>query len=337
MDPTVAIVIPNRNDSAYLVECLDSILAQSVMPDQVIVVDDQSTDGSVAIMRSKLAGVPGATILKNPTRLGTMGALNAGLDRARSDYVLFLSSNDYVEKGLVQRAKAGIARAGAPGVWSAMVWEVGAQGQGKRLYPSPVIAFDDACLTPHQCIRLAGSIGHWFTGTTLMYHRESLLDIGRFDSAFLGLGDMLAALTIASRKGAAFAPAPLAVMRQHEGGLMWRTLTDLPQLDTILARMESTGAALSPSLFDRRFCDLMSRRIRFTAIRALRSDRWMDHCSRWQGLRYRLLGRIAPLLRGHRRLQLAAAFLLLRPLRDALAIVWYRYLGASWVISRQPK
>lgn len=337
MDPTVAIVIPNRNDSTYLVECLDSILAQSAMPDQVIVVDDQSTDDSVAIMRSKLAGVPGATIVENPMRLGTMGALNAGLDRARCDYVLFLSSNDYVERDLVRRAKAGIARAGAPGVWSAMVWEVDAQGKCKRLYPSPVISPSDSSLSPEECVRLANRVGHWFTGTTLMFHRLSLLDIGRFDGAYLGLGDMLAALTIASRKGAAFTPAPLAVMRQHAGGLMWRTLTDLPQLDTILSRMESAGAALSPSLFDRRFCSLMSRRIRFTAIRALRSDRWMEHCGRWQGLRYRLLGRLAPLLRGHRRLQLAMAFLLLRPLRDVFAIVWYRYFGASWVMSRQPK
>lgn len=335
MIPTIAVIIPNRNDSAYLVKCLDSILAQDVAPDEIIVVDDQSTDDSLEVIQKKLLNIAGAKIVVNPVCLGTMGALNEGLKYVTSEYVLFLSSNDYVENGIFERAKSGIAAAGSPGVWSAMVWLVDEHGNHLHLYPSPVVALSDAFFPPEKCIRLAKTLGHWFTGTTLIYHRETLRKIGGFDIAYQGMGDLLAALTVASLKGAAFSPEPLGVMRQHEGGLMWRTITDLTGLDAILAKMESTGAQLSPALFTSEFCDVMRRRIRFTAIRASRDNEWLTHACFWHGYRYRLLGRVSCLFGKHRKLQLAFAFLLLRPPFDLIAIIWYRFFGRFFVLSKR--
>lgn len=334
MTSTIAVVIPNRNDAAYLRKCLDSVLALDVPPDQIIVVDDQSTDDSLEVMRQKLGGIEGAHIVVNPVCLGTMGALNEGLKHVTSDYVLFLSSNDYLEQGIFARAKSGIAAAGTPGVWSAMVWVVDEDGRHLHMYPSPVVSLHDAFLPPARCIRLAQTLGHWFTGTTLVYHRETLQAIGGFDTAYQGMGDMLAALTIASLKGAAFSPEPLGVMRQHAGGTMWRTMTNLPGLDAILARMMNTGPGQSRALFRPQFSDLMQRRVRFTALRTIPDKSWLAHAASWRGWRYRLLCRLVPLLGSHRKLQLAVAFMLLRPPFDAIAILWYRFLGRLFVLSR---
>ena len=335
MTPTIAVVIPNRNDSAYLVKCLDSVLSQDVPPDQIIVVDDQSTDDSLDVIQKKLFNVAGARIVVNPTCLGTMGALNEGLKHVTSEYVLFLSSNDYLENGIFERAKSCIAAAGSPGVWSAMVWVVDESGNHLHLYPSPVVALTDTFFPPDKCIRLAKTVGHWFTGTTLIYHRDTLKKIGGFDISYRGLGDLLAALTVASLKGAAFSPEPLGVMRQHEGGLMWRTITDLPGLDVILAKMENSGSKLSPALFTAEFCDVMKRRIRFTAIRASHNNEWLTHAGSWQGYRYRLLSKVSRLFGKYRKLQLTFAFLLLRPPLDLIAIIWYRFLGRFFVLLRR--
>lgn len=337
MTPTVAVVIPNRNDAGPLRECLDSVLNQDVVPDQVIVVDDQSSDDSRAVIQEKLGGFAGAQAIFNPTRLGTMGALNMGLSCATCDYVLFLSSNDYLINGIFRRAKSRIATDGFPGVWSAMVWSVDENGQRRRLYPSPVVAWRDTCLSPATCIRLAKSVGHWFTGTTLLYHRRTLQAIGGFDTTYEGLADMFAALTIASIKGASFSPEPLGVMRRHAEGLMWRTSNNLAGLDKILERLFAKGPKLSPQLFTPGFCDLMQRRVRFTAIRTFRDNGWHPHARTWKGRRYRWLSRISPVWGSNRNLQLLTAFLLLRPVRDALAIIGYRLLGAAVVAARKRK
>lgn len=333
--PTIAIVIPNRNDASYLKRCLDSVIQQTVLPDQIVVVDDQSTDDSMAVIRDKLGHITGVTIISNAVCLGTMGALNVGLAHTDADYVLFLSSNDFVESGIVERAKTCIGNTGLPGVWSALVSVVDETDKRMHVYPTPIVALEDAYLSPVECIRLANKVGHWFAGTTLMYRRDTLTTIGGFNTTYLGLGDLIAALTIASLEGAAFSPEPLAVIRPHPGGLMSRTLSDLPALDVLLGRIWQDGKVASPALFTTAFCQLMERRLRFTAMRASNDGAWMKHLGVWHGLRYRLLS-LAITLVGRARLPaLLFAFLLLRPVGDIFAIIWYRFGAATILRFRQ--
>ena len=330
--PTIAIVVPNRNDARYLTRCLDSILHQTVAPDQLLVIDDQSSDDSVWVMREKLAGVSFATILSNETCLGTMGTLNVGLQHANTDYVLFLSSNDLVEIDLIRHAKTCISQAGSPGVWSARVSVVDEDDRRIGVYPTPVVTLKDAYLPAADCIRLSRRVGHWFTGTTLMYRREALVAIGGFNAAYLGLGDLVAALTIAGLEGAAYSPEPLAVIRPHPGGLMSRTLSDLPRLDALLEKIWRDGRVVAPALFTPAYCSLMERRIRFTAIRTLGSvASWADHLGAWRGFRYRLLAFFVALCGRAQLPSLFFAFILLRPVRDITAILWYRFIKARFL------
>src|SRR5512141_2958640 len=90
--PSIAVIVPNWNDARYLPRCISSILDQEVAPDELILVDDQSSDDSVAVMRSLIANRPGVQLIENPVNLGVNGALDEGLKRSRSEYVLFLSS-----------------------------------------------------------------------------------------------------------------------------------------------------------------------------------------------------------------------------------------------------
>ena len=54
MKPTIAVVIPNYNDSNSLKQCLDSVYKLDSVPDQVLVVDDQSTDNSLNVINEWL-------------------------------------------------------------------------------------------------------------------------------------------------------------------------------------------------------------------------------------------------------------------------------------------
>lgn len=334
--PSITVVIPNRNDAVPLRKCLASVRALDVPPDEVVIVDDCSTDDSCEIIRDAIRDMPTATLVVNERWSGTMASLNEGLRRATSDYVLFLSSNDLLQNGIFRHAKTCLQRHGWPGVWSALVMSVDAEGNGQRLYPSPVISRDDHYLSPESCIRLAHRLGHWFTGTTLLYNREELTKLGGFDPAYQGLADMIAALSLASLRGASFSPQSFGIMRMHEGGLMWRTLIDLPGLDVILQKMSRDGAVVSPALFSAAYSDLMTRRVRFTAIRTIPDLSWMDHARGWSGARYRVVVKAAGMLGNWRPLVLLIAFVSLRPAMDILAILWYRF-GANWLIRAAPR
>jgi Glycosyl transferase family 2 len=332
--PGIAVIVPNRNDSRYIARSIRSILEQQDPPDELIVVDDQSTDNSVALIRSLIAGQSRARLIENPVNLGTYGALDEGLKIAHSEYVLFLSANDFVLPGIFARARSCLARHPGAGLWSAMGWLVDEEDRLIRLDLSPVIALRDGYFSPAQCVRLAHRLGNWFTGSTLIYHRETLDAAGRFDPAYMGWSDLLTAFIIASRRGAAYSPAPLGTFRVHSGGNLSRTLADSSNIEAILERLQVRGPALAPGLFTRQFLERTAARFRFAAVRAAKGGNIPNIASRYSGFRRLALNRIGQMLPPRfRRVRVAATFFILRPF-DLLPTLWNRLFGGAVILLR---
>ena len=100
---TFTAVVPNYNDSAALPIALDSILAQTSPYDEIIVVDDASTDNSREIIESYVAQHPGLIkFIQNEKNLGVIGAINVGMDAATSEFLIMCSSNDWYNEREVE-------------------------------------------------------------------------------------------------------------------------------------------------------------------------------------------------------------------------------------------
>ena len=92
-----SICIPNYNYEAYLGRTLDSVLGQSHRDLEVLVSDNASTDGSVALVRGKDDGR--ITVSVNPCNVGFAGNLDRAARLARGDVMLMLSSDDLMRPG----------------------------------------------------------------------------------------------------------------------------------------------------------------------------------------------------------------------------------------------
>jgi hypothetical protein len=332
--PGIAVIVPNRNDSRYLPRCIRSILEQGDPPDELIVVDDQSTDNSVAVIRSLIAGRQGARLIENPVNLGTYGAVDEGLKITRSEYVLFLSSNDFVLPGIFARARSCLARHPGAGLWSAMGSLVDEEDRLIRPQLAPLIALRDAYFSPEQCVRLAHRFGNWFFPPTVIYHRDTLEAAGRFDPAYLGLSDLLTALIVASRRGAAYSPAPLGTLRIHSGGNFSRTMADSANVEAILDRLHERGPALAPGLFTSGFLERTAFRFRFAVVRASKGGNIPNIAARYSGFRRFALNRIERMLPPtFHRARVALTFFVLCPF-DMLPTLWNRLLGAAVILLR---
>jgi glycosyltransferase involved in cell wall biosynthesis len=86
----VSCIVPCFNGERFLGEALDSILAQTHQPLEIIVVDDGSTDGSGALVRR----YGDAVRYHRQPNGGPAAACNAGLARATGEYVAFLEQDD---------------------------------------------------------------------------------------------------------------------------------------------------------------------------------------------------------------------------------------------------
>jgi glycosyltransferase involved in cell wall biosynthesis len=89
----VDVVIPVRDGEAYLVDCLDSVIAQSRKARAIIVVDDGSTDSTLKILTDYALRCPALEIVRG-TGSGVSRARNLGLARCRAPFVAFLDADD---------------------------------------------------------------------------------------------------------------------------------------------------------------------------------------------------------------------------------------------------
>jgi hypothetical protein len=332
MVPSIAVIVPNWNDARYLPRCLRSLLEQEVGPDELIVVDDQSTDDSVAVIQSLLAGNPRTQLVINPVNMGANRTVNESLGRARSEYVLLLSANDFVLPGIFAHAKACLARTPGVGLWSALSWLVDENDRTIRLHPSAIVALDDDHLPPERCVKLAYRLGNWFTGSTVIYHRATLQAAGGFHPGYGAPSDLFTALTIASLKGAAYSPVPYAAIRIHASSYSSRALNDLEGLDAMLERLRTRGASLSPELFSESFLERTTARFWFAAVRASGGGFISEVAARTTGWRCRALRAVDQLISARLSIaRIGLAFLILRPF-DISATLWNRALG--WAVVR---
>jgi glycosyltransferase involved in cell wall biosynthesis len=104
--PDVSIIVPARNEEANLAACLESLIAQTGVAFEIIVVDDASSDRTPEIARS-FAGVRVISLLPDPPPANWTGknnALVAGAKSARAEWLLFTDADTVHLPGSLARA-----------------------------------------------------------------------------------------------------------------------------------------------------------------------------------------------------------------------------------------
>ncbi len=114
---SISIVVPSFNQAEYLDECLTSAYNQTVAPDEIIVVNDGSTDNSLEIaeryMFKSLPGMESPVRVINQVNKGLPSARNTGIMNATSDYILFLDADDMLEEHAIEHLTSAIQQTNA--------------------------------------------------------------------------------------------------------------------------------------------------------------------------------------------------------------------------------
>lgn len=272
MNPSVAVVIPNYNDAKYLSRAVRSVMNQSVAADEVIVVDDCSTDDSMETIRALAAEFPALRAIRHEVNQGVYGAIATGRAATASEYVMFVAANDFLLQGLMARAKDCLTLHPGVGLWSSMGWLVDEEDQLLGPIAISVPAMHERYFSPLQCRELAHRFGNWFAGPSVVYNKKLMESVGAFNPDYRGLADLVCALMVAARAGAIFSPEPLAVVRMHSGSYLSSTFAQAKSLIEILDTLSRNAPLVAPELFDAPFIERSIRRFVFAAINNSRAQ-----------------------------------------------------------------
>ncbi len=208
--PTLSVVIPNYNHAQYLPINLRAILSQSRLPDEVIVVDDASTDNSLEVLAAFEREHPRLRVIRNEVNRGAEFALNRGTDEATSDYVFWSGADDYVKPGFVEKSMKLLARHPQ----AALCCTVGDwvdETVGLNPHMGARMGAKPAFFTPDDLVRLETQSRLFISSNSVIFRRDLLLGSGGMRSALKWHSDWFLIHALAFRHGICFVPEPLAV------------------------------------------------------------------------------------------------------------------------------
>lgn len=113
-DPLLSLVVPVYGVEDYVGDCLDSIIHATGFSKfcELIIVDDGSKDGSMAIVEERCRGVPNVTIIRQ-ANAGLGAARNTGIEHARGLYLWFVDSDDEISSDAIITLATRIDRFGS--------------------------------------------------------------------------------------------------------------------------------------------------------------------------------------------------------------------------------
>lgn len=172
---TISVIVCAHNEEAFLGSCLHSLLAQTRPPDEIVVVNNDSTDRTGEIARS----IKGVVVVDEPRR-GLVIARERGRSVARSDLLVFVDADCRAPLAWLSRIERRFVRSGAlvalSGTYRFYDWD----WCGRTL-----IGLYDVTLGPatHVLVKYILRIGVVFYGGNFAVRREALAQIGGFDTS----------------------------------------------------------------------------------------------------------------------------------------------------------
>lgn len=113
MIPTVSVLIAAYQAESFVEEAVRSALSQAMVAVEVVVVDDASRDGTVAVLDALAGQEPRLKVVALPVNRGVAGARNAGLDACTGEWVAVLDCDDCFHSERLHVLLAAAERTGA--------------------------------------------------------------------------------------------------------------------------------------------------------------------------------------------------------------------------------
>lgn len=110
MQPIVSFVIPAYNAAAFVIRALASIEGQTYKPDEVVIVDDGSTDHTGMLVTEFSETSRLNIVLLQQSNRGSPAARNHGIMRSRGDLIAFMDADDYIYPDFLRQMVLGLSR-----------------------------------------------------------------------------------------------------------------------------------------------------------------------------------------------------------------------------------
>ncbi len=225
MPSTLSVVVPNYNHAAYLPRALDAVLSQSFAPQEVLVIDDGSTDDSLDVIASYVRRDSRVRMIRNSANRGVIWTFNRGMQLAQGDYVYGAGADDQVLPEFFSRAMRLAAENPQAGLVCGFPSHVVVDERGRETFHVERMDWSDrpCFLSPRDLAarflagNADGTVSRVYSPSAIC-KRSSLLAAGGYLTELRWISDWFVNHVIALREGIGFIPDTLALFYKRPGG-----------------------------------------------------------------------------------------------------------------------
>ena len=208
---TLGIIIPNFNHGSSITETIDSILSQTVLPDEIVIIDDASTDNSLEIITSLSKNIPIIRLFRNEENRGVNYCMNLGTRKAQSDLIIYRAADDvFIQNAILNAQKAFQQHPSASIACGETIFFKNSLEEGT--HETLALATQTTFFCPDKLLDCWQSDFNIPTSACIT-KRNSVLSVGGFKEQARWHADWLCLTTIAMRDGLIFVPHPITGFR----------------------------------------------------------------------------------------------------------------------------
>ena len=276
--PRFSIILCNHNHEEFLRQSLPAILGQLRSQDELLLVEDGSTDHSLAVMRELTADRENVRILVNERNVGVVRSGNRALHCASGDFVAWWGADDLVLDGFLEiTAQALRQYPDAAVVASETIVETRSSGATATRKTYGFDLGPGGFLPPERFVAENRKRYMWLASSGLFVRREALQSLGGWREDLDWLCDWFSVYVISLRLGVAYVGTPCSIIREgadsygklaahrsiSRGPVVDRffDLLATPEYADVRSKLRSAPLILSHAFGDRLFRDL-ARRVR---------------------------------------------------------------------------
>jgi len=238
----LSVILPNYNHATVVADQLRAILTQSYRNFEFIIIDDKSTDNSVEVIESVIAGDSRVKFIKNEKNQGVLKAVDDGRRLAQGEFIGFYASDDRLLPGFFEKSMSALSQAPQAGLATSVTAVFDASMQVRM--DQGVWTDRPTYFNPDQlCDVICGG----FVGCHNSIFRRSVWEEcfppGDGYQRLKWHGDWFHTLTIAFRHGICYIPEILAALRidpnSYSGAKMYDPEHQVDVVWTIIELLKS--------------------------------------------------------------------------------------------------
>lgn len=171
--PKISIIIPVFNATEYIINCINSLLKQTLQDIEVILVDDHGEDNSIEKSKKHIKSqnkLDKFLFLETPKNSGPGEARNIGINAATGDYIMFVDSDDWIEENMCFELYR-VAQKRKSDICYCYAWQNNVKKK-KRLLKNPLITQGEFKIKDKRYF-LVNYISYF---TTFLYRKSFLIE-----------------------------------------------------------------------------------------------------------------------------------------------------------------